>query len=110
MERVCFLIRVKPECLEEYKQRHKEVWPEMLEALRETGWHNCSLFLRDDGLMVGYLETPTSQRPALEWLRARSTTCGRRRWLPTLRKSKARSVPTNRFSNSKKFFTWTEGD
>jgi L-rhamnose mutarotase len=58
MERVCFLIRVKPECLEEYKQRHREVWPEMLDALRETGWHNYSLFLRDNGLMVGYLETP----------------------------------------------------
>lgn len=30
----------------------------MLEALRGTGWHNYSLFLRDDGWLVGYLETP----------------------------------------------------
>ena len=30
----------------------------MLAALRETGWHNYSLFLRPDGLLVGYLETP----------------------------------------------------
>ena len=30
----------------------------MLEALRATGWHNYSLFLRPDGLLVGYLETP----------------------------------------------------
>ena len=30
----------------------------MLQALRETGWHNYSLFLGDDGLLVGYLETP----------------------------------------------------
>lgn len=29
----------------------------MLDALRRTGWHNYSLFLRDDGLLVGYLET-----------------------------------------------------
>ena len=29
----------------------------MLEALRQTGWHNYSLFLRPDGLLVGYLET-----------------------------------------------------
>jgi L-rhamnose mutarotase len=28
----------------------------MLEALSETGWHNYSLFLRADGLLVGYLE------------------------------------------------------
>ena len=58
MERVCFLLQVKKDRLEEYKERHREVWPEMLEALRETGWHNYSLYLRDDGLLVGYLETP----------------------------------------------------
>ena len=62
MERVCFLLRVKPERLEEYKRRHEAVWPEMLEALRDTGWTNYSLFLRDDGLLVGYFETPDLQR------------------------------------------------
>jgi L-rhamnose mutarotase len=61
MERVCFLLKVKPERLAEYKERHKAVWPDMLEALRETGWHNYSLFLRDDGLLVGYFETPDYQ-------------------------------------------------
>ena len=30
----------------------------MLETLHQTGWHNYSLFLRPDGLLVGYLETP----------------------------------------------------
>ena len=58
MERVCFLAQVKPERLAEYKERHATVWPEMLAALSETGWHNYSLFLREDGLLVGYLETP----------------------------------------------------
>jgi L-rhamnose mutarotase len=57
MSRVCFLLRVRPERLDEYRARHREVWPEMLAALRETGWSNYSLFLRDDGLLVGYLET-----------------------------------------------------
>ena len=61
MERVCFLLKVKPERLAEYKERHKAVWPDMLEALRETGWHNYSLFLREDGLLVGYFETPDYQ-------------------------------------------------
>ena len=55
--RVCFLLKVQPERIEEYKVRHASVWPEMLAALRETGWHNYSLFLRPDGLLVGYLET-----------------------------------------------------
>ena len=58
MERVCFLLKVKKDRLAEYKEKHKTVWPEMLAALHETGWHNYSLFLRDDGLLVGYLETP----------------------------------------------------
>jgi L-rhamnose mutarotase len=34
----------------------------MLEALRRAGWHNYSLFLRDDGLLIGYLETPDFER------------------------------------------------
>jgi len=57
MERICFVLQVKRDRLEEYKERHREVWPEMLAALRETGWNNYSLFLRPDGLLVGYLET-----------------------------------------------------
>jgi len=56
MERVCFLLRVRADRLDEYKVRHREVWPEMLEALTAAGWGNYSLFLRADGLLVGYLE------------------------------------------------------
>lgn len=55
--RICFLLKVRSEKLGEYKLRHANVWPEMLAALRETGWHNYSIFLRSDGLLVGYLET-----------------------------------------------------
>jgi L-rhamnose mutarotase len=57
MQRVCFILQVRLDRLDEYKRRHAAVWPEMLQALRETGWHNYSLFLRNDGLLVGYLET-----------------------------------------------------
>jgi L-rhamnose mutarotase len=56
MSRVCFILRVRPDRLDEYRARHRAVWPEMLEALRETGWRNYSLFLAEDGLLVGYLE------------------------------------------------------
>lgn len=70
MERVCFLLQVRPECLEEYKERHRTVWPDMLQALRETGWTNYSLFLRSDGLLVGYFET-TNLRAALEGMARR---------------------------------------
>jgi L-rhamnose mutarotase len=62
MERVCFVLQVKPERIQEYKERHRVVWPEMQDALRETGWNNYSLFLRQDGLLVGYLETESFER------------------------------------------------
>jgi L-rhamnose mutarotase len=55
VRRICFTLQVKPERLEEYRRRHAHVWPEMLAALRECGWHDYSLFLREDGLLVGYL-------------------------------------------------------
>lgn len=58
MERVCFLLKIRAEKLAEYKARHAQVWPEMMEALRDAGWHNYSIFAREDGLLVGYLETP----------------------------------------------------
>jgi len=57
--RVCFQLQVKPDRLQEYKERHAHVWPDMLAALHETGWHNYSLFVRDDGLLIGYVETPS---------------------------------------------------
>jgi L-rhamnose mutarotase len=57
MERVCFQLHVRPERMDEYRERHRAVWPEMLAALRAAGWSNYSLFLRPDGLLIGYLET-----------------------------------------------------
>jgi len=56
MPRVGFYAQVKKDRLVEYKERHKDVWAEMREALTETGWRNYSLFLRDDGLLFGYVE------------------------------------------------------
>lgn len=38
----------------------------MRDALSATGWHNYSLFLRDDGLLVGYLEDFATARAAME--------------------------------------------
>jgi L-rhamnose mutarotase len=56
-ERVCFRLQVKPERIPQYREAHAAVWPEMLRALDATGWHNYSLFLDTDGLLIGYFET-----------------------------------------------------
>jgi L-rhamnose mutarotase len=58
MQRHGFRLQLRKDIIDEYVEHHKNVWPEMLEALRETGWTNYSLFIdRDDGALFGYLET-----------------------------------------------------
>ena len=58
MQRVAFMLKVKQEKMEEYKKHHENIWPEMLEALSEAGWHNYSLFMTEEGVLFGYVETP----------------------------------------------------
>lgn len=62
MPRYCFTLQVRSDRLEEYRKRHAAVWPDMLRALRRTGWGNYSLHLRPDGLLVGYVETDSIER------------------------------------------------
>lgn len=69
MRRVCFQLQVKPDRLDEYRERHAAVWPDMLRAIAASGRHSYSLFLRDDGLLIGYYETESveaSQRALAE--------------------------------------------
>ena len=56
MPRYCFTLQVRVDRLAEYRERHAAVWPDMLTALRDAGWRNYSLFLREDGLLVGVFE------------------------------------------------------
>ena len=67
--RVCFELRVRPDRIDEYRRRHAAVWPELLAALRDTGWRNYSIFLRPDGLVIGYFET-TDLTAAIEGMSA----------------------------------------
>lgn len=59
MERVGFILKVREDRLSDYRKAHQNVWPEMRDALRQAGWHNYTLFLREDGLLFGYVETPS---------------------------------------------------
>ena len=55
--RVCFQLQVHAELLEEYLARHRAVWPEMLREIEASGRRNYSLFLADEGRLIGYYET-----------------------------------------------------
>ena len=66
MERVGFLLKVREEMVEEYKNHHRAVWPDMLDALRRNGWRNYSLFIADDGTLFGYFEADESCQSSLD--------------------------------------------
>ncbi|KAA9108166.1 L-rhamnose mutarotase [Microbacterium rhizomatis] len=55
--RVCFQLHVDPDRVPEYLARHAPVWPEMLVEIAASGRRNYSLFLGDDGTLIGYYET-----------------------------------------------------
>jgi L-rhamnose mutarotase len=61
MERIGFVMRLLPGAEAEYRQRHAEVWPDMLDELRAAGARNYSIFLRGDDLF-GYLEVEDLRR------------------------------------------------
>ena len=42
----------------------------MLDALRRNGWHNYSLFMRDDGTIFGYVEAEDSFSASLKGMSA----------------------------------------
>jgi len=55
-ERSAFVLRVRPDRIDEYVEAHRNVWPEMLAALREAGIGNYTIF-RHGNEVFGYLES-----------------------------------------------------
>ncbi len=54
-QRSAFVLKVRPERIDEYVEAHREVWPELLDALRAAGIRNYSIF-RAGNEMFGYFE------------------------------------------------------
>ena len=61
MERVAFAMKLLPGAEAEYRRRHADVWPEMLEALRAAGARNYSIYLHGVDLF-GVLEVDDFDR------------------------------------------------
>ena len=66
MNRIGFLLKVKQDRIDEYKEHHRNVWPEMLDALRRNGWRNYSLYMKEDGALFGYFETDGDLQSAVD--------------------------------------------
>ncbi|HEY6017672.1 MAG TPA: L-rhamnose mutarotase [Gaiellaceae bacterium] len=54
-QRSAFVLRVHPGKVDEYLDAHRNVWPEMLAALRDAGIRNYTIF-RNGNEMFGYFE------------------------------------------------------
>ena len=61
MQRIAFMMQIKPGAEEEYRRRHKQVWPELLADLEAAGGHNYSIFTRGDDLFA-YMEVDDFER------------------------------------------------
>ena len=55
-QRAGFVLRVRPDRIDEYVRAHREVWPEMLEALTAAGVRNFTIF-RAGNEVFGYFES-----------------------------------------------------
>lgn len=55
MERYAWKGRVMPDKIEEYKKRHAQIWPEMVDVLKNAGICHYSIWLTGDELF-GYYE------------------------------------------------------
>ena len=76
MERLCFTFTIKSGTEEEYKRRHDEIWPELVDAISAAGFRNYTLFRR--GLeVVAYAECVPDVGAAFESL---GDTDVNRRW------------------------------
>lgn len=61
MQRIAFTMRIKPGTEEEYRRRHRQVWPELLADLKHAGCQNYSIYLRGTELFAS-MEVEDFQR------------------------------------------------
>lgn len=77
MIRKAFVMKVFGDCLEEYKRRHDEIWPEMIEMLKEYGARDYSIFLDPTtNRLFAYLVVEDEER----WSKSAETEVCRRWW------------------------------
>lgn len=63
MEKIAFVMQLKPGYEEEYRRRHDEIWPELVELLRDAGVSDYSIFLHPETLQLfGVLKRSDNHR------------------------------------------------
>lgn len=76
MQRFCFTFQLHPGQEAEYKRRHDEIWPELVDALKDAGISNYTLFRRGRQV-IGYCECEPDAQTAFATVGATDVN---RRW------------------------------
>lgn len=72
-----FVMQLNEDCKAEYKRRHDEIWPELVDILKSHGGHNYSIFLHEDtNQLFGYVEIESEER----WLQVANTAICKKWW------------------------------
>ena len=64
-KRIVALARLKPECVEEYKKYHDNIWPDLVAAYKEAGIAQCNCFLDGVNLIVYVEYGPNATKESL---------------------------------------------
>jgi L-rhamnose mutarotase len=57
MERMGFVLGIRPEAIAEYERLHRETWPEILQIISDAQIRNYSIFLKEpENLLFAYWE------------------------------------------------------
>jgi L-rhamnose mutarotase len=87
-QRSAFVLRVRPDKIDEYVEAHRKVWPEMLAALGEAGVRNYTIF-RHGNEVFGYFESDDLEAAAAN-MEAREVNA---RWQDTMAQLLEERVP-----------------
>ena len=77
MQRLCFTFQLYPGKLEEYRHRHDNIWPELVEDIKRAGISNYNLFALGDDRVVAYAECEPDAATCFERLKESDAN---RRW------------------------------
>ncbi|MCS7337783.1 MAG: L-rhamnose mutarotase [Verrucomicrobiae bacterium] len=64
MIRNAFIMKLKPGCVDEYKRRHDNIWPELAAELRAAGISDYSIFLDEHTLTLFAVQKLTENNTA----------------------------------------------
>ena len=64
MIRNAFKMKLKPNCVEEYKKRHDEIWPELAQMHIDAGIFDYSIFFDEESLTLFAFQKLTDDHTA----------------------------------------------